>query len=361
MIDPLREESVDAIKQCHAAGIKVAMITGDHPLTAFAIAKQLGFVDTLDQVVSSADLIKMDPASKEYADMLRHTLVYARMEPHQKLDIVSGLQQQGHFVAVTGDGANDAPALRAAHVGVAMGKAGTDVARETADIILVDDNFASIVAGIEEGRIAYANIRKVIHLLISTGAGEIVLFMLSLLLGLPIPLTPVQLLWLNLVTNGIQDVALAFEPGEGHELNKPPRSPEEPVFNRIMIQRVVLAALVMGIGAFTTFYFLLQQGASVEAARNGTLLLMVLFENVHVFNSRSETYSVFQHNPLRNPLLLIGTVAAQSMHIAAMYIPGLSTVLEVSPVSFGQWVSYLVVALSLLLMSELYKVYLRRG
>ena len=355
MIDPLREESKQAVAQCHAAGIKVAMLTGDHPLTAFAIGKQLGFVDSFEQVKTSADLIAARTNPETYDAMLRNTRVYARLDPHQKLEIVSALQSQGHFVAVTGDGANDAPALQAAHVGVAMGKSGTDVARETAGIILVDDNFSSIVAGIEEGRIAYSNVRKVVFLLLSTGAGEIVLFLLSLLAGLPIPLTAVQLLWLNLVTNGIQDVALAFEPGEGNELAKPPRAPNEPIFNRLMIERVLVSAIVIGVVAFMVFNTLLMQGMSEEQARNGTLLLMVLFENIHVFNSRSETASVFTHSPLRNPILLIGTVAAQSLHIAAMYTPGLSDVLQITPVSFNQWFNTLLPALSLLVAAELYK------
>jgi len=356
MIDPLRPESKQAIAQCHAAGIDVAMVTGDHPITAYAIGKELGFVDDLSQVVSGSEFntIKDDPQKR--TSLLKSMRVFARMEPRQKLDIVEALQTQGHFVAVTGDGANDAPALRAAHVGVAMGKGGTDVARETADMIITDDNFSSIVAGIEEGRIAYSNVRKVIHLLISTGAGEIVLFSLSLLFGLPIPLTAVQLLWLNLVTNGIQDVALAFEPGEGNELNRPPRDPSEPIFNRLMIERVMLAAVVIGSVACFTFYTLLQQGFTEEQARNGTLLLMVLFENVHVFNSRSETRSVLLHNPLRNPFLLFGTMAAQGIHILAMYLPGIREILDLSPVTLNQWFTYLGLALILLMASEIYKL-----
>ena len=355
MIDPLRPESKDAIAQCHAAGIDVAMVTGDHPITAYAIGKELEFVKEKSQVVTSAEFNATGDDPQKRSALLKSTRVFARMEPHQKLDIVEALQHQGHFVAVTGDGANDAPALRAAHVGVAMGKAGTDVARETADMIITDDNFSSIVAGIEEGRIAYSNVRKVIHLLISTGAGEIVLFSLSLLFGLPIPLTAVQLLWLNLVTNGIQDIALAFEPGEGNELQKPPRDPREAIFNRLMIERVVLAAIVMGSLACFTFYTLLHQGFTEEQARNGTLLLMVLFENVHVFNSRSETLSVFIHNPLRNPFLLFGTIAAQGIHIIAMYTPGIREVLELSPVTFNQWLTYLGLAMVLLMASEVYK------
>lgn len=354
MIDPLREESGHAVGLCHDAGIEVAMLTGDHPLTAYTIAAQLGLAGSQDEVVTSQELRAVS-SPQQLAALVKRSHVFARLEPHQKLDIVSALQAQGHFVAVTGDGANDAPALRAAHVGVAMGKAGTDIARETADIILTDDNFASIVAGIEEGRIAYSNVRKVIHLLLSTGAGEIVLFLLSLFAGLPIPLTAVQLLWLNLVTNGLQDVALAFEPGEGDELQKPPRAPGEPIFNRVMIERVVMAALVMGVIAFGSFYSLLAQGMPIDEARNLTLLLMVLFENVHVFNSRSETQSALRHNPLRNRFLLLATLGAQAVHLLAMFIPGLNTVLAIGPVSPQLWAQALALALSLLLASELYK------
>ncbi|MDH5711747.1 MAG: HAD-IC family P-type ATPase, partial [Gammaproteobacteria bacterium] len=320
IIDPLRPEAKTAVSACRQAGIEVAMITGDHPATALTIAQQLGMVKRADQLVSGPELTKaidsgtVDPITREVR-------VFARVGPHQKLNIVHSLQRNGHFVAVSGDGANDAPALRAAQVGVAMGLSGTDVARETADLIITDDNFNSIVAGVEEGRIAYANVRKVIFLLISTGAAELVLFTLALLTGLPLPLVAVQLLWLNLVTNGIQDVALAFEPGEGDELQHPPRPPEEPIFNRLMIERVVISAMVIGSVAFLVFQWLIISGFTLEQARNGTLLLMVLFENVHVFNCRSEVRSVFRHSPLRNPILLIGTVIAQLVHIGAMYTP----------------------------------------
>lgn len=355
MIDPLRVESKTAIEACHAAGIQVSMLTGDHPTTAFAIAKQLGLTQSPETIITSHELRQVADDSAKLARLIEDKYVYARLDPHQKLDIVTSLQQSGHFVAMTGDGANDAPALRAAHVGVAMGKAGTAVARETADIILTDDNFSSIVAGIEEGRIAYNNVRKVVHLLISTGAGEIVLFFLSLLFALPIPLTAVQLLWLNLVTNGIQDVALAFEPGEGDELKKPPRRPDEAVFNRIMIERVLLAAVVIGFVSFGVFYYLLSTGMSVDMARNGTLLLMVLFENMHVFNSRSETKSVFKQSLFKNKFLTFSVIGAQILHITAMNLPVVSNVLSISPVSMIEWTQYLMVSLTLLLISEIYK------
>ncbi|UCH42026.1 MAG: HAD-IC family P-type ATPase [Gammaproteobacteria bacterium] len=354
LIDPLRPESRPAVAKCRAAGIKVAMVTGDHPVTACAIGRELDLLEDESQIVTGPQL-KMTASEAEMDDLTRGAAVFARVEPTQKLDIVQSLQRNGNYVAVSGDGANDAPALRAAQVGVAMGKSGTDVARETAEIIVTDDNFDSIVDGVEEGRIAYANVRKVIFLLISTGAAEMVLFVLAMITALPLPLLAVQLLWLNLVTNGIQDVALAFEPGEGHELDQPPRPPKEAIFNRIMIERVVISAIVIGVVAFGLFKYLLDQGFSVEQARNSTLLLMVLFENVHVFNSRSETLSVFRHNPLRNKLLLGGTIIAQLVHIGAMYTPWIGDVLGASPVSLEQWSTLLLLALSVMVVMELHK------
>jgi magnesium-transporting ATPase (P-type) len=357
MSDPPRGEAKDAVAACQRAGITVAMVTGDHPITARAIARDLNMVETDAQVVTGSELADAARLGEQAMDQLvRSTRVFARVEPEQKLQIVESLQRNGHFVAVTGDGVNDAPALRAAQVGVAMGLRGTDVARETAAIILTDDNFASIAAGIEEGRIAYGNIRKVIFLLISTGAAEIVLFLLSLLAGLPMPLLAVQLLWLNLVTNGIQDVALAFEPGEGDELRRPPRSPRESIFNRLMIERVLLSAVVMGGAGFAAWYWMLDRGWEENFARNALLLLMVLFENVQAFNSRSETLSVFRHNPLRNRLLLFGTLAAQLVHIGAMHTPGLNDVLGIAPVSLALWTDLLVLALGLLVAMELHKL-----
>ena len=359
MIDPLRPESRTAVAACRKSGLEVAMVTGDHPRTARAIADDLDLLDAGDSVITGREIKAMTAegtSTQALDEEVGKARVFARVEPRQKLEIVDSFARQGHFVAVTGDGVNDAPALASAHAGVAMGKRGTDVARESAHLILTDDNFASIAAGIEEGRIAYRNIRKVTYLLISTGAAEVVMFILAMISGLPLPLTAVQLLWLNLVTNGIQDVSLAFEPGEGDEMKQPPRPPKEPIFNRIMIERVVVGALVMGGLSFMLFASLVKAGVAETSARNSVLLLMVLFENVHIGNCRSETRSAFALNPLRNPLLLCGTVLAQLIHIGALYTPGISTVLEAEPVTLIHWIKLLGIALFVLVTMELHKL-----
>ncbi len=356
MIDPLRSEAKEAVDLCKKAGIEVAMITGDHPLTARAIATDLGLCDEKCQVVTGKQINEAEQEGEETLDSLvKGSNVFARIEPVQKQSIVQSLMRKGHFVAVTGDGVNDAPALRQAHVGIAMGKRGTDVARENAELILTDDDFASIVKGIIEGRVAYSNIRKVIFLLIATGVAEIILFILSMIAGLPMPLLAVQLLWLNLVTNGIQDVALAFEPAEGDELGRPPRSPNEPIFNKIMMQRVLTMAVYMSVVAFLVFYWLMENGYDVDSARNITLLLMVLFENMLALNSRSETRSVFKVPFFSNPLLIWGIIITQAIHIASMYLPGISDILKIQPVSLEQWSILLVFALGLLLVEKLYQ------
>jgi Ca2+-transporting ATPase len=353
MRDPIRPEVPDAIRACRRAGIEIVMITGDDPTTASVIATEAGMDFVPDEVVTGEAVRAACELGDGSLDTLtRRARIYARVEPAQKLAIVRSLARNGHFVAVTGDGINDAPALKHAHVGIAMGRKGTDVARESAGIILTDDNFASIVGGIREGRVAYANIRKVIFMVISTGIAEIVLFLLAILLGLPMPLLPVQLLWLNLVTNGIQDVALAAEKAEGDELSYPPRAPSEPILDPHMIRRVWHSALVMGAGGVAFFWWLIANGSSIDSARNLLLLLFVLFENVQTFNSRSERHSVFRQKLRANPLLVTGILASQALHIAAMHVPGLSDTLWISPVSLGEWAVALALALTLLLVME---------
>ena len=353
MIDPLRTGAREAVADCHRAGVLVSMVTGDHRVTALAIARDLGLADRDDQVVTAADV--EGKSSEQLAEMVQRIRVFARVTPRQKLQIVEAARKSGHFVAVTGDGVNDAPALRAANIGVAMGKAGTDVAREAAELVISDDNFSSIVGGIEEGRIAYDNIRKVIYLLVSMGAAELLMVLLSVIAGHPIPLLPVQLLWLNLVTNGIQGVALAFEPGEGDSLRRKPRPPNESVFNQLMVERTVLAMLVVGGGGFVVYDIALREGWSVPEARNLLLLTMVLYENFHIGNCRSETRSAFALSPLRSPVLFFGTLGAFLIHVAAMYVPFLQDALSTSPVVSLSWVVAIGVSVLIVPAVELHK------
>ncbi|MBT4763225.1 MAG: HAD-IC family P-type ATPase [Bdellovibrionaceae bacterium] len=358
IIDPLRNESKKAVKLCQDAGVKVAMITGDHPITSYVIGKQLGLIENTDEVITGQHFKKTE-GNREFDTLVNKAHIFSRVEPSQKLQIVESLMRNGSFVAMTGDGANDSPALKRANVGVAMGKSGTDVARESADLILIDDNFASIVAGIEEGRVAYSNIRKVIYLLISTGAAEVLIFVFSTLLGLPMPLTAVQVLWMNLVTNGIQDVALAFEESEGDELTKPPRPQKEPIFDKVMIKRVITTALVMSVVSILVFKYYLDLGRSTFEARNTVLLLMVLFENVMIGNCRSETKSAFSISPFKNKFLLLGVLGAQLLHIVAMHVPFLANILSIKPVSIEEWGLLLLLSLTVLIIVEIDKLITR--
>ncbi|MFI4874066.1 MAG: cation-translocating P-type ATPase [Blastopirellula sp. JB062] len=353
MMDPLRPGVRDAVDACHAAGVQISMVTGDHAVTALAIAQELHLAEDESQVVTGPELAEATP--DQLAEIIERTRVFARVAPRQKLQIVEAAKNAGHFVAVTGDGVNDAPALRTANIGVAMGKAGTDVAREAAQLVISDDNFATILAGIEEGRIAYDNIRKVIFLLLSTGAAELLMVMLTVAFGLHLPLLPVQLLWLNLVTNGIQGVAIAFEPGEGDGLNRPPRPPQERLFDRLMIERMIVAVLVMGGLGFGVFEWMVSQGWSEGQARNVLLLLMVLFENFHIGNCRSEKKSAFALSPLRSPLLMLGAAAALLIHVIAMYVPWLQSVLGTEPVSLQTWLVVAGIAILIVPALELHK------
>lgn len=355
LIDPVRQEVPAAVAACRAAGVQVRMITGDHPETALAIARQIDPDRRPERAVTGAEL-----ASLSGAELQRRVLeadVFARVEPGQKTLIVNTLQAAGHFVAVTGDGVNDAPALRAAQVGVSMGASGSDVARAAAELIITDDNFASIVAGIEEGRTAYANIRKIVWLLISTGVAEVLLFTLTLFTGLPMPLTALQILWLNLVHEGIQDVALALEGREPDAMARPPRPPGEPIFDRQMIEQCLVSGLYFGGGAFLLFGWLIGPGSQdLASARNLLLLFMVLFSNLHVLNCRSETRSIFRISLKANPVLIAALVGAPLVHVLAMHTPGLRDVLDIGPARAALWLPLVGLAASVLLVGELYKL-----
>jgi len=333
LIDPVRPEVPAAIARCAEAGIGVRMVTGDHPGTALTIARGLGLEVAADQVVTGAQMTELAEQPERLAALILGGRVFARIEPVQKLEIVRILAASGELVAVTGDGVNDAPALQAAHIGVAMGIAGTDVARGAADLVLADDNFASIVAGVEEGRVTYANVRRIVIILLATGVAEIGMFIGAVLLGLPMPLTAVQLLWLNLVTNGAQDVMLGFGRGEGDELRQPPRPPSAPILDRSAIALMIPPALLMTGLALYLVAGMHREARPLAEIQNAVLLMTVLFQNAYVLCMRSERRSIFREPMLSNAWLLLGVCIALALQITAMFWPPLGSVLGTAPVS----------------------------
>lgn len=356
LIDPLREEVINAVTVCQQAGIEVAMVTGDHPATALAIARQLGIASSEQEVITGQELAAVSLNNPEL--LSKHVLgkrVFARVTPLQKKEIVEAMKANNHFVAVTGDGANDAPALKAAHIGVAMGS-GTDLAKDTASIIVTNNNFASIAAGVEEGRFTYTNLRNIIYLLISTGAAELLLVAFTLLWGLPLPFIAVQLLWLNLVTNGMQHIGLAFEKGNPLVMQAPPRKPEEGIFNKPMIQQLFVSAFAIAGLCFGLWYILIEVHQMDHThARSILLMLMVLIENFHVLNCRSETQSLFGIPIKNNYFLFLSILMAQGLHIVAAYIPALANILQLEPVQLEEWIKLLPTAAIILVVMEIFK------
>ncbi len=435
MIDPPRPEAIDAVAGCKQAGIRVVMITGDHAITAEAIAKKVGIVEEEEVVedlaakpVEAMTDEELFTITKEVANVLaqrsgldsrtplgltgkhvqalsdmeifaflkevlaalvkragpegavRHVLtgreletmsdaalfhlvqkvsVYARVAPHHKLRITQQLLKHGEIVAMTGDGVNDAPALKAAHIGVAMGKTGTDVAKEASDMVIADDNFASIYRAVELGRVVFDNIRKVTFFLIPTGIAAIISILATVMLGLPLPYLPAQLLWINLVTNGLQDVALAFEPGEKDVLERPPRHPQEGIMSRLLIERTIIVALIISAGIVYEFAHALNQGDSLDKARTIAVTTMVFFQFFQAFNSRSELHSLFSMNPLGNPFLFFGTIAAFIAHLAAIYLPAMQWIFRMEPIGAMEWLRIGLVSFTVVIAVEIDK-WLRR-
>ncbi len=366
-VDPLRAESKEAILKCQKAGIDIKMITGDHPETALFIAKELGMASSRAEVVTGAELGDNQRINPEFLNLVEKTKVFAGVSPLQKLKIIKALVKLGHFVAVTGDGVNDAPAIKQANIGVAMGS-GTDVAKETSAMIIVDDNFASILNGIEEGRFAYSNIRKVSYFVLSSGVAEIGLFFFALIAvyllptktSIILPFTAAQLLWLNVVTNGIQDIALSFEAGEPGEMNKLPRPPKEGIFNRLMKQETLISGLIMGFITFGVWFFFIKLGYDPQYASNYSLMLMVLFQSAHSFNCRSELTSIFKVPIKKNLLLVFGVIVAQALHITATYIPFMQKTLGLSPINLKEWISLLILASTVVIGMEIFKAIKRK-
>ncbi len=352
MLDPARQGVGSAIRSCRDAGVRVIMITGDHALTGAAIARQIGLARE-PAVLSGAELAELDDAQLRVA--VGTTDVFARVAPEQKLRIVRALQANSEVVAVTGDGVNDAPALKAAAIGVAMGRTGTDVAREAADIVLADDDFVTIVAAIEEGRVTFDNVRKATAFLVTTAVATIVAILVAVGISWPLLMLPAQLLWLNLVTNGLQDVALAFERGEPGTMRRPPRRPGAGILDSVLWIRTVLVGVTMAVGALALFRWELDSTGSPALARTVALTTIVVAMAFHAGNSRSRDRSVFAVSPRANPFLTIATAATLALHAAALYVPFTQYVLRVEPLSPQAWLRIVAVASSVLVVSEIDK------
>ncbi len=352
MQDPPRDGVRDAIARARQAGIRVLMITGDHAVTASAIADQLGISERPD-TLTGAEVERMSEA--ELRDAVLEVDVFARVAPDHKLRVVRALRSHEQVVAVTGDGVNDGPALKAADIGVAMGRSGTDVAREASDMVLTDDNFVSIANAVEEGRVVFENVRKVTYFLLSTGAAAIVAIITSIALELPLPYVPAALLWLNVVTNGLQDVALAFEKGEPDVLDRPPRRREDPIINAVLWERTVLTGVTMAVGSLWVFTWSIADGLSLDQQRGAALTTLVVAMAAHVYNARSERRSIVATHVRGNPFLLISTTIALTIHIVASYWEPTQRVLQIAPVTGNGWARIAVVTLAVVLVSEAHK------
>lgn len=341
MMDPPRPEAIESVKACQAAGIHVKMITGDHPVTARAIAEKLGLRGAAEthghaaEVLTSHDLAAK--SDEELVEVAERVAVFARATPEQKLRLVRALQAGGHVVAMTGDGVNDAPALKQADIGVAMGVGGTEVAKESADMVLTDDNFATIRAAVEEGRGVFDNLTKFIVWTLPTNAGEGLVILAAVFAGVALPLLPVQILWINMTTAVLLGLMLAFEPKEHDIMCRPPRDPKEPLLTRKLIVRIGIVATLLLTGAFGSFRWSLEQGYSHEVARTVAVNVFVMVELFYLFNCRSLTKSMFALGLFSNRWILVGATAMVLLQFAFTYLPTMNRLFHSAPIGWDAW------------------------
>ncbi|OUM96516.1 MAG: calcium-translocating P-type ATPase, SERCA-type [Firmicutes bacterium ZCTH02-B6] len=335
MIDPPRPEVRAALKKARDAGIRTVVITGDHRDTALAIARDLGIVRDASEVATGADLDRWSAAALE--DAVRRVQVFARVAPEHKLRIVRTLRQQGEVVAMTGDGVNDAPALKEADIGVAMGVTGTDVTRDAADMVLADDNYATIVAAIEEGRGIYDNIRRFVRYLLGCNIGEVITMFAAALAALPLPLSPLMILWVNLVTDGLPAIALGMTKPDEDIMRRPPRSPKEGVFSRGLHWKILGRGLLIAACTLAVFVIGLRGPGGESHARTLAFTVLVLAQLVYAFQCQSEHHSVFEVGFTRNPPLVAAVATSLAMHVAVLYVPLLQRVFGLVPLDPGDW------------------------
>jgi Ca2+-transporting ATPase len=364
MIDPPRPEAVAAVRACLEAGIDVKMITGDHPITAAAIAEQIGLCQlTEGQSCYSVVLTGSQIASlgdRELIEAADRVPVFGRVTPEQKLRLVEALQARGHVVAMTGDGVNDAPALKQANVGVAMGLSGTDVAKESADMVLTDDNFASVEAAVEEGRAVFDNLTKIISWALPTNLGEGLVILASILLGVALPILPVQILWVNMVTVIALELVLTLEPKEPDIMGRPPRAPNTPILTRTLVERILLVGTLVLIGAFGLFEWeQAVRGSSLAKARTVAINVVVAAQLFYLLSARSLRYSIFQIGFFSNPWLVVGSISVVVLQMGFTYLPFMNSVFETAPIDFQAWGSILAFGLLVYLVVEFEK-WLRR-
>ncbi|WP_264737147.1 calcium-translocating P-type ATPase, SERCA-type [Cytobacillus firmus] len=335
MIDPPRPEVREAVKECKEAGIKTIMITGDHVITAQAIAKQLGISTQGSKVLQGKDLAEMTVEDLE--DVVEDVAVFARVSPEHKLKIVKAFQNRGHIVAMTGDGVNDAPAIKAADIGISMGITGTDVAKEASALVLLDDNFATIKAAIKEGRNIYENIRKFIRYLLASNVGEILVMLFAMILALPLPLVPIQILWVNLVTDGLPAMALGLDQPEENVMKRKPRSPKEGVFSRGLGWKVVSRGFLIGLVTLLAFIFAYRANPDHLAyAQTVAFATLVMAQLIHVFDCRSEK-SVFSRNPFGNKYLVWAVISSLALVLVVIYYPPLQPIFHTVPIELSDW------------------------
>ncbi len=335
MIDPPRKEALEAVQKCRLAGIKPVMITGDHKGTAAAIAREVGIYKDGDMVLTGVELDTMSETSLER--IAQNVSVYARVSPRHKLMIVRALKKLGNVVAMTGDGVNDAPAIKEADIGVSMGITGTDVTKEASSMILMDDNFATIVSAVEEGRVIYNNIRKFIRYLLSCNIGEVLTMFVGMLIGLPIPLLPIQILWVNLVTDGLPAIALSLEPAEKDIMMIPPREPDESIFSRGLIRLIIFRGVLIALCTLVVFTSMLYFTGDVDRARTGAFLTIVMTQLIHVFECKSERRTIFEIPFLNNPALILSVMCSVAMMIVVIYIPALQPVFNTVALDTNDW------------------------
>ena len=360
MIDPARVEAFEAIKTCKEAGIKPVMITGDHKDTAVAIAAELGLMEEHSGVLTGNELDKF--SDEELFNRVGNTSVYARVSPEHKVRIVEMLKKRGHIAAMTGDGVNDAMALKKADIGVSMGITGTDVAKGTADIILMDDNFATIVSAVEEGRIIYSNIRKFVFFLLSCNIAEIFIIFLSILFNMPVPLVPIQLLWLNLVSDSFPALALGTEAGEPGIMKKKPRDTKEPILNKSLSTGILILSIAQTAAVLTAFRWALNNyNKDLEIARTLAFTTLVVVELFMAFTCRSERYPVIKLGIFSNRALVLATITSFVLGIAVLYIPFLQPIFKTVSLGIRDWVMILLLSIIPVLTGEIYKLIVGRA